>query len=141
MIAFALVALLATPAGATSNLSTSIKASEAMMVLFKNLDDRISSKSCDSLDGTSYKGKTVGELLAARLGAEVPEGTERKFSVECVDTTVSPKPGGKKSVAGWACTLFIERPGKKDDGGGTLTFYLSKEPKRYLRDLIRCNES
>jgi hypothetical protein len=117
--------------------STSLKHSDALALLFKNLDDRIPSTSCDDEGGPSWKGKTVGELLASRLGADVSAGAERKFSMECWDGTYPPKPDSKRLVGGWACTLYIER-NEKDAGGGLLTFRVSKEPRRYLRGQVGC---
>ena len=118
-------------------MSTSIKASDALLVLFKNLDDRITSPTCDSADEPSFKDKTVGFLLASRMGAQVPEGTERKFSVECVDASVPPN--GKRSYEGWACTVAIERASRtKDIGGGVFTFYITKDGRKYLRKESMC---
>lgn len=117
--------------------STGLKHSDALALLLKNLDDRIPSNTCDTGGAPSWKGRTVGELLASRLGAEVPAGTERRFALECWDGTYPTKPGSKRPVAVWSCTLYIER-NEKDVGGGMLTFYVSKEPRRYLRSLVGC---
>jgi hypothetical protein len=137
MTALALTLLLAASGEPTSNPKGSIKTSEALMILFKNLSDRITSPTCDSKDEQSWKGKTVGELLAGRLGAQVAEGTERKFSVECVDATVPPY--GKRHYDGWACTLSVERASTtKDIGGGVFTFYVTKDGRRYLRGQSMC---
>jgi hypothetical protein len=137
MTALVLAALLAASGDPSSNLSTTIKASDALLILFKNLDDRIPSPTCDSKDEPSWKGKTVGELLASRLGAQVPEGTERKFSVECVDASVPPY--GKKHSDGWACTVSVERASTaKDVGGGVFTFYIAKEGRKFLRGQSMC---
>jgi len=121
--------------------SKELKHSDALMLLFQNLDDRIRSTSCDSSDddGQSFKGKTVGYLLASRLGANTPVGTERKFAMECWDAQVPIKPGSKRIVVGWACTLYIERSSTtRDIGGGVFTFYVTKDTKRYLRNQVGC---
>jgi len=117
------------------------KPSYALMQLFRNLDERITSDTCDS-STTSYKGKRVGELLSTWIDSK-PTVTDpasklvpdRKFSIYCDEGNVLVK--GHYQEA-WVCSLWVEQ--NKEDIGGELHWYLRKDTKGYLRGVFRCHE-
>jgi hypothetical protein len=109
--------------------------SDALALLFSNLDDKIPQWADCGKDsrGKGYRGRPVLQLLADWMGAPVPADTERKFSVECA---VGHLFSGERS---FVCTLFIERT-RGDRFGGTLTFHVWPDGKRYVRNQVGCNQ-
>jgi len=143
MITLAIVGLLAAE-GAANARAVPPKPSYALSQLFKNLNDKIPSDTCDGIEPNpaSYKGKPVRTLLSdwidSKPDAKNPDepNPTRKFFVACEDANVVVK---GRTTEGWVCSLYIEH--NKENVGGVFSWYLTRDRKTFIRGEYHCHET